>query len=425
MATRSNLQVIVVGGGIAGLTMALSLHQAGIAVRIYEAVREPRALGVGINLLPTAVRELTELGLGGDLARTGIATRELVFFNKFGQLISREERGLSAGYKWPQYSIHRGHLQQLLLRAVCKRIGGENFRSGLRFTEFEQIAGRVVTRFHDRESGSSELDEADVLIGADGIHSAVRRQLHPSEGKPSFARQVLWRSAVDAEPYLDGATMIIAGSVHQRIVVYPMACGARPGQLLTNWVCQMGASGHTCPDVDWDRRVAKDAVASAFAGWRFPVLDIPALIERASDIYEFPLVDRDPVDGWSFGRVTLIGDAAHPMWPFGSQAGSQAIVDARVLAGLLLTTSDPAEALQRYDMERRPIMNDIVLRNRSFGPEAAMDLAEERAPNGFSDIEDVISPQELEDITSSFSLAAGLDTEAVNGRPSFVPQRCP
>lgn len=423
MVTGRNLEVIVVGGGIAGLTMALSLHQAGIAVRIYEAVREPRALGVGINLLPTAVRELTELGLGDELAQTGIATRELVFFNKFGQFIYREKRGLSAGYKWPQYSMHRGYLQQLLLRVVRERIGSENFRSGLRFTEFEQNADRIIARFFDRESGQSELDEGDVLVGADGIHSAVRGQLHPCEGEPRLAQQMLWRSAADAEPFLDGATMIIAGSVHQRIVVYPMACGAERGQLLTNWVCQMGASNKTYPQEDWSRRVAKNTVVSAFASWRFPFLDIPALLERASDIHEFPLVDRDPVARWSFGRVTLIGDAAHPMWPFGSQAGSQAIVDARVLAGMLLTISDPSEALQRYDELRRPIMNDTTLRNRSFGPEAAMDLAEQRAPNGFVDIEDVISGQELEDITSSFSTAAGLDTEAVNGRPSFVPQR--
>jgi len=366
------------------------------------------------------VRELTELGLGDELAKTGIATRELVFFNKFGQLISREKRGVSAGYKWPQYSIHRGYLQQILLRSVCERIGSDNFRSGLRFMGFEQSAARVIARFCDRRSGKSVIDEADLLVGADGIHSAVRRQLHPCEGKPRLARQVLWRSAVNAEPFFDGATMIIAGSAHQRIVVYPMACGGKPGQLLTNWVCQMDSSCFTFAQADWNRRVAKEPVVSAFAGWRFPFLDVPALIERASEIYEFPLVDRDPVDQWSFGRITLIGDAAHPMWPFGSQAGSQAIVDARVLTGMLLTTSHPAEALQRYDEQRRPVMNEVTQRNRRFGPEAAMDLAEERAPNGFVHIEDVISSRELADITSSFSAAAGLDTEAVNGRPSFV-----
>src|SRR5215813_421287 len=357
MVTGRNLEVIVVGGGIAGLTMALSLHQASIAVRIYEAVREPRALGVGINLLPTAVRELTELGLGDERAQTGIATRELVFFNKFGQFIYREKRGLSAGYKWPQYSMHRGYLQQLLLRVVRERIGSENFRSGLRFTEFEQNADRIIARFVDRESGQSELDEGDVLVGADGIHSAVRGQLHPCEGEPRLAQQMLWRSAADAEPFLDGATMIIAGSVHQRIVVYPMACGAERGQLLTNWVCQMGASNKTYPQEDWSRRVAKNTVVSAFASWRFPFLDIPALLERASDIHEFPLVDRDPVARWSFGRVTLIGDAAHPMQPTGSQAGSQAIIDARLLTQALLTMPDPVSALHHYDATRRPAMN--------------------------------------------------------------------
>src|SRR6516165_10418727 len=135
------MEVIVVGGGIGGLTMALSLHQAGIAVRVYEAVPYLAPLGVGINLQPTAVRELTELGLGDVLARAGIATHALSYFNKFGQLIYTEKRGLAAGYKWPQYSIHRGQLQLLLLQAVRERIGNANFRSGLRFVAFGRARG--------------------------------------------------------------------------------------------------------------------------------------------------------------------------------------------------------------------------------------------------------------------------------------------
>jgi 2-polyprenyl-6-methoxyphenol hydroxylase-like FAD-dependent oxidoreductase len=414
------MQVIVVGGGIGGLCLALSLHQAGIVVRVYEAVRDLVPLGVGINLQPTAVRELTELGLGDELAQTGLATQELSYFNKFGQLIYSEKRGIPAGYKWPQYSIHRGELQLLLLRAVLARLGKDNFRSGWKFAAFEQDHQRVTAQFQDSRSGASVQDEADILVGADGIHSMVRRQLYPGEGEPRFAQQLLWRAAIDSEPFLGGRTMVIAGHFHQRIVVYPMACGTKPGQLLTNWICQMSVPSDAPSREDWNRQVSKERVLAAFGAWRFPWLDMPALIERTPLIYEFPLVDRDPVPTWSSGRVTLLGDAAHPMQPIGSQAGSQAIIDARILTAMLLSTSNPVEALQRYDSERRPVMDDITLRNRRFGPEAAMQLVEERAPGGFARIDDVISQEDLGAIAASFSSAAGLDPVAVNGRPSFV-----
>jgi 2-polyprenyl-6-methoxyphenol hydroxylase-like FAD-dependent oxidoreductase len=416
------MKVIVVGGGIGGLSLALSLHQAGIAVRVYEAVRHPAPLGVGINVQPTAVRELTELGLACDLARTGIAMQKLSYFTKLGQLIWSEQRGLLAGYKWPQYSIHRGQLQMLLLRAVRERIGSDNFRSGLRLSTFDQSRDRVTATFADSEFGTVVLDDADILIGADGIHSTVRRHLYPAEGMPRFAQQVLWRAAIDAEPFLGGDTMIIAGHFHQRIIVYPMGPGSKPGRLLTNWICQVAVPGDAPPLEDWNRRVSNEKVLAAFDKWRFPWLDMPALISRASDIYEFPLVDRDPVPAWTFGRVTLIGDAAHPTQPIGSQAGSQAIIDARALTAAFLATSNPVEALERYDSERRPIMNDVTLRNRQFGPETAMQLVEERAPDGFARIDEVISREDLQAIAASFSSAAGLSTEAVNNRPSFVPQ---
>lgn len=414
------MKVIVVGGSIGGLSLALSLHQAGIAVRVYEAVLDLAAAGVGINLQPTAVRELTELGLGDALAQTGIATRQLAYFNKLGQLVWSEPRGLSAGYKWPQYSIHRGHLQLMLMRFVRARIGAENIRTGLRLVAFEQNQDRVVAEFRGTSS-EPILDEADILVGADGIHSTVRGRLYPDEGEPRFAGQLLWRAATVAEPFLDGRTMIVAGHFNQRIIAYPMGRAAKEGQVLTNWVCQMAVTGEAPPREDWNRRVSKERVSSAFDGWRFPWLDVPDLIHRAPEILEFPLVDRDPVPAWSFGRVTLLGDAAHPMQPIGSQAGTQAIIDARALAAALLAIADPIEALRRYDAERRPIMNDIIWRNRRFGPEAALQLVEERAPGGFDRIADVISQQDLKAIAASFSSAAGLDVETVNGRPSFVP----
>jgi 5-methylphenazine-1-carboxylate 1-monooxygenase len=415
------MHVIIVGGGIGGLSLALSLYQAGIAVRVYESVGDLAPLGVGINLQPSAVRELTELGLAEDLERTGIPIGELSYFNKLGQLIWSERRGISAGYKWPQYSIHRGQLQMLLLRAVRERIGHHNFSCGMRLAKFEQSRDRVVATLTDTASGKVVVDDADILVGADGIHSTVRRHLYPNEAEPQFAKQLLWRAAIDAEPFLDGRTMIIAGHFNQRIIAYPMGPGEKADELRTNWACQMAVPDDAPPREDWNRRVSKERVLTAFNQWRFPWLDIHALINRTPDIFEFPLVDRDPVPAWTFGRVTLIGDAAHPMQPIGSQAGSQAIVDARVLTASLLATSNPAEALQRYDSERRPVMNDITLRNRRFGPEAAMQLVEERAPNGFARIDEVIPRGDLQAIASSFSSAAGLDAGTVNDRPSFVP----
>ena len=215
--------------------------------------------------------------------------------------------------------------------------------------------------------------------------------------------------------------MVIAGHFHQRIVAYPIAPAATPGRLLTNWICQISVSDGMAPPENWNKRVAKERVLAAFGAWRFPWLDMPALIEATPEIYEFPLVDRDPVESWTRGRITLIGDAAHPMQPIASQAGSQAIIDARVLTGALLTARDAVAALARYDCERRPVMNEITLRNRRLGPEAALQWAEERAPEGFDRIEDVISAKELETAARSFAVAAGLDLESVNGRPSFVP----
>lgn len=413
------MRVMIIGGGISGLSLALSLHQVGIAARVYEAARSVEPLGVGINLQPNAVRELDELGLSAALGRTGISTRALCFFNKFGQLIRREPRGLSAGFHWPQISIHRGRLQVALWEAARERLGADNLRAGWRLSSFTQQGDEVVASFCDAEGRSLGSETADLMIGADGIHSTVRRQFYPHEGLPRFGRQMLWRAAVEAEPFLGGDTMIIAGHFHQRVIIYPIA-RADAGKVLTNWIVQYTVADEVPEREDWNRRVTKERFFPRVKDWRFDWLDVPALIERTEEIFEFPLVDRDPVDNWSFGRVTLMGDAAHPMQPTGSQAGSQAIIDARALTQALITNADPAAALAHYDAARRPVMSDITLRNREFGPEAAMQIVEERAPNGFARIEDVISADEMERISQSFQAAAGLDAATVNNRPSFI-----
>ena len=415
------MKVLVIGAGIGGLSAALSLHQAGIPARVFESVAELSSLGAGINLQPNAVRELDELGLGAELAATGIATAHWSCYNKHGQLIWSEPRGVGAGYRWPQYSIHRGQLQQLLWRTALERLGAENVLTGHHLASFHQDESGVTARFVDRRTGKPlPGDRGDILIGADGIHSAVRASFYPNEGPPRYCGEMQWRASVEGEPFLDGRTQAIIGHRDQRFLAYPMSREASDrGRSLINWIAELRMPENPAP-ADWDRRVAKESFWKPFLGWRFEWLDVPALIAATETIFEFPKCDRDPVPQWSFGRVTLLGDAAHPMLPTGSQAGSQAVVDGRVLARELRSAPSVQSALKRYEAERLKPMAQITLKNRELGPEIAMQIAEERAPGGFDNIEDIIPREEMARITESYKRAAGLDSATVNNRPSFL-----
>lgn len=417
------MKVLVNGGGIGGMALALRLHQVGVEVRVFEAVHTLSALGVGINLQPNGVRELTELGLADDLAATAIPTATLGFFNKHGQTIWTEPRGRAAGYSWPQYSIHRGELLMLLARAVRARIVEANFLLGHHLDSFEDDGAGVTAHFIDRRSGQRiHSERGDALVGADGIHSAVRKQLFPNEGPPHFDGMLMWRAALEAEPFLDGRTHAIIGHQGQRFVAYPMSHEAETrGRALVNWIAELRVASDTPPRADWNKRVDASVFADKFKDWKYPWLDIPKLIAGTEAIFEFPKVDRDPLPKWSFNRVTLLGDAAHPMLPTGSQAGTQAIVDGSFLTRALLEENNVAAAFARYEAERRPLMSEITLRNRQLGPEVAMQVAEERAPGGFKNIEDVISREEMEGFSASFKKLAGFDREQVNTRPPIVP----
>jgi 5-methylphenazine-1-carboxylate 1-monooxygenase len=415
------MRVIVIGGGIGGLTTALSLHAAGIEVSVFETVSKVDPLGQGINLQPNAVRELIELGLGQELHETAIETANLAYYNKHGQLIWKEPRGLAAGYKWPQYSIHRGQLQAILFKAVRTRIGEGNIFLNHRLVSFENNTREVIAHFSDN-SGATSLrsHRADLLIGADGIHSAVRRQLYPNEGEPVFSGRIQWRGAVEAQPFLDGRTQVMIGHREQRTVIYPMSKeAAARGKSLTNWLVVLGNQSVEDQRESWNRQATKERFFNHFKDWNFDWIKAADLYAATEAIYEYPKVDRDPLPRWSFGRVTLLGDAAHPMRPIGSQAGSQAIVGARVLAFELATHKDPSKALKSYEDIRLPIATEVVLRNREFGPEIVMQMAEDRAPDGFDDIESVIPYAEREEIAISFKRAAGFDQRTLNERPSL------
>ncbi|HEY2132483.1 MAG TPA: flavin-dependent oxidoreductase [Acetobacteraceae bacterium] len=417
------MTILIAGGGIAGLTAALSLHQIGVPCRVFESVATPRALGVGINLLPHAVRELTELGLHDALAAQAVATAELAYYNRHGQRIWSEPRGREAGYHWPQFSIHRGTLHLILLAAARERLGAENILTGHHLAGWEETANGVRARFVDRESGASLGDQyGALLIGADGIHSAVRRALHPGEGAPIWNGAILWRGTTRAEPFLTGRSMIMAGHEFQKFVAYPI--GGDGG--LINWIAERKFR----PDAawrreDWNRPGVLADFLPAFASWRFDWLDVPALIEAADACFEYPMVDRDPLDRWTFGRVSLLGDAAHPMYPIGSNGASQGVLDARVLAREVRRCGPVTEALLAYEAERRPATSKIVLANRANGPEQVMQMVEQRAPDGFRNIEDVLTQAEREATAAGYKQIAGFDRDALNARGSIIALNAP
>jgi 2-polyprenyl-6-methoxyphenol hydroxylase-like FAD-dependent oxidoreductase len=410
------MRVLIAGGGIGGLVAGLCLHRVGIEVAIFESVEEFRPLGVGINLLPHAVRVLVNLGLQARLEETAIATAELGYYTKWGRLIWCEPRGRAAGYRWPQYSIHRGQLQMLLLEAVRERLGWASVHTGHHLASFADHGQQVTATFVNRQGGAVVAQRTgDVLVGADGIHSELRRHFYPDEGPPHCSGHLLWRGVTDAAPFLTGRSMIMAGHAGQKFVAYPICSRmAARGRSLINWVAELQVEGAALARRDWNRRVEKSKFVPAFASWRFDWLDIPALIDGAAEVFEFPMADRDPLPRWSFGRVTLLGDAAHPMYPIGSNGASQAILDAETLAEVLVSvglTQGAAQALQVYEEARLGPTEAVVRSNRRMGPEVVLQLAEERAPHGFERLEDVIPHQELEEIAQRYKVLAGFDRE--------------
>lgn len=418
-ASNSRGRVIIAGGGIGGLVTAMALHRAGVEVEVFEAVAEVKPLGVGINLQPHSVRVLHSLGLEAALSATAIETAELVYLNKHGQHIWQEPRGRAAGYAVPQYSVHRGELQMILYRAALATLPAGAIHTGCVLERFESSATGATAVFADRANGGAEIVvEGDALIAADGIHSTVRKTFYPDEGPPRFSGRILWRAKSETTPFLTGRSMVWAGHDRQKFVCYPISEAMRlQGRSIVNWIAELQVPTDAAPPrSDWNRRVDKSVFREPFANWHFGLIDVPALIDSAEAVYEFPMVDRDPLPRWTYGRVTLLGDAAHPMYPVGSNGASQAILDAEELAAQWIAQPDVDAALAAYESARRPATAAVVLANRQGGPDRVLQLAEERAPGGFAHIEDVIPREELEAIANRYKQTAGFDRETVNRR---------
>ncbi|HTR59041.1 MAG TPA: flavin-dependent oxidoreductase [Casimicrobiaceae bacterium] len=410
---------IIVGAGIGGLTLALALHRAGIAVRVYEAAPVLKPIGVGINLLPHATRELARLGLEAKLARVAVSTREAVFFNRFGQLIYREPLGRNAGYDWPQFSIHRGDLQDVLLGAVRERIGEAHLFLGWTCTGSTQDESGVVAQFRSSTNGEElPRQRGVVLVACDGLHSVIRKQLHPDEGEPLYSGVNMWRGVTRWQPILTSASMIRAGWLAGgKLVIYPIRDRIDGNaRQLVNWVAEIETPRH--PARDWNRRGRLEDFIGAFEDWHFDWLDVPRFLRAADSVLEFPMVDQDPLPWWSKGRVTLLGDAAHPMVPRGSNGAGQAILDARALADCLADYGDATAALKAYEDRRLEPTAKVVRMSRASPPDAILrEVYRRTGDRPFRRIEDVISAEELAALSEGYKRVAGYDRESLQGEP--------
>ncbi|UGA45721.1 flavin-dependent oxidoreductase [Bradyrhizobium quebecense] len=410
------MKAIIVGGGIGGLTTALMLRSRGISCELYEQSETIRELGVGINTLPHAIRELAGLGLLDKLDEVAIRTYELFYLTRHGQQVWHEKRGLDAGYDVPQFSVHRGRLQGVIHQAVIDRLGADAIRTGCRLGSFTQDEGGVSAYFFDRSGSHVHTARGDILIGADGIHSKVREMLFPDEGGPCWNGLMLWRGATDWPAFLTGRSMIIAGGLNAKAVIYPIAPGSSPASRLTNWAVLVRIGDGSSPPPrreGWSNLGRRDEMMPYVTSFTIPQVDFAGLINATPEFWEYPCCDRDPLPYWSSGRVTLLGDAAHPMYPVGSNGASQAILDARCLADMLARSEHPRQALAAYERQRLPMTADIVASNRRGGPEGVIDAVEQLAPQGFTDVDTILNYEAREAIVRGYAAKAGFAARVV------------
>ncbi|CCD91145.1 putative Salicylate 1-monooxygenase [Bradyrhizobium sp. ORS 375] len=415
------MKAIIVGGGIGGLTTALMLRARGIDCELFEQADAIRELGVGINTLPHAIRELAQLGLLDRLDEVAIRTYELFYLTRRGQEVWHEIRGVDAGHDVPQFSIHRGRLQSVIHQAVMQRLGPEKVHTGCRLGSFTQDEGGVTAYFFDRAGSHVHTVRGDVLIGADGIHSKVRQTLFPNEGAPCWNGLMLWRGATDWPVFLTGRSMIIAGGLNAKAVIYPIAEGSSPATRLTNWAVLVRiGDANTAPPrrEDWSRLGKADELMPHVNGFSIPQVDFAAMVRATPEFWEYPCCDRDPLPYWSSGRITLLGDAAHPMYPVGSNGASQAILDARALADALARSEHPRQALMAYEQKRLPMTAEIVASNRRGGPEGVIDAVEQLAPQGFTDINTILNYEAREGIVRGYASRAGFAARMVTRQAS-------
>jgi 2-polyprenyl-6-methoxyphenol hydroxylase-like FAD-dependent oxidoreductase len=417
--------VLVAGAGIGGLSVALTLDQIGVPCIVFESVADIKPLGVGINIQPNAVRELYELGLGPELLDTiGLKTREWALVGLNGNDVYSEPRGLGAGYKWPQYSVHRGKLQMLLYRAALERLGPESVRTGLKVTGYRnQSDGSGVIALLEGRDGSRSEVTGSLLIGADGLHSAVRHQMYPDQPPIQWGGAIMWRGVTRGKPIRTGASFVGLGTHRHRVVFYPISA-PDPGTGLAdiNWIAEITVDNRSgrWPEGDWNKQVRHEDFMHHFEQWNYDWIDIPAMLGGAPEVFEYPMIDRDPIPSWVDGNVAVLGDAAHVMYPTGSNGASQAIVDARVLGAMMIEHGVNAKALDAYGALLCDEMSQLVLRNRDAGPFGLLNLLDDRCGGVFDNIDDVIPAAERDEFMQRYKMAAGFAAERLNAAPPTI-----
>jgi 5-methylphenazine-1-carboxylate 1-monooxygenase len=416
--------VLIAGAGIGGLSVALTLHQIGIPCLVFESVAELKPLGVGINLQPNAVRELYELGFGAEvLDRIGIQTREWALMGLNGNEVYAEPRGLLAGYHWPQYSVHRGKLQMLLYAAAQEQLGSSAIRTGMKVTGYRKHPDDSgVTALLEGRNGERSEVEGALLIAADGLHSAVRKQMHPTQAPIQWGGAIMWRGVTPGVPIRSGASFVGLGTHRHRVVFYPISApDPVTGLADINWIAEITVSNDEgWPEGDWNKRVRHEDFMHHFDQWNYDWIDIPAMLRGASEVFEYPMIDRDPVPTWRDGCTALLGDAAHVMYPTGSNGASQAIVDARILGAMLLEHGVGAKALQAYDEKLCPEISPLILRNRGAGPFGLLNLLDDRCGGVFDKIDDVIPKTERDEFMHRYKVAAGFAADKLNAAPPII-----
>ena len=412
-------EVIIIGGGIGGLTLALTLHRASIKCRVYESSAEIKPLGVGLNLLPHALHALGELGLEAALLTKGIETREYCFYTRHGQLVYREPRGRFAGYTAPQVSIHRADLHGTLLDAVTERLGPDAICLNHRCVDLEQNEDGVTVHFVNVRGEAQSRVHGPIAIACDGVHSVARAKYHPDEARPRYEGTTQYRGVTRWKPFLTGASMIYMGTFETgKLIMYPVRNDIdNDGNQLFNWVIEVSRPNDQLLR-DWNRKSEVSEFISSFEDASFDWLDITAVLRAADAVYEYPMVDQDPLSSWTSGRVTLLGDAAHPMMPRGSNGAAQAILDAKTLAGILASGGNQRDALRAYEAKRLKATSDVVLANRGIAPDAILRVIEERtAGKPFRHIDDVISQEELQQWQDRYRQVAGFASKDLGQQP--------
>jgi len=399
----------IIGGGISGLSLALQLNHYGFAVEIFESAKELSPLGLGLNLQPKAVKILANCNLFDELITNGVAISSVEFQCKDGLSIFSQKRGIADGYDFPQIAIHRAKLQQMLLKQFTLQPKNKIYL-GQQLINFQEYHSNVVCTLVDRTTNNVLDKTVDILIGADGIHSTIRAKIHNDKANYQFAGIMMWRGISKIKPFQQHSSVVVRGNRNVQLITYPISPLDKNGECYINWVVEIfDEETNTLDDNCWNKQGHVAEFIHYFNDWQNKFLDIEPLFDKAINIFKFPMVDRNPLNYWNTNRVTLIGDAAHPMYPRGANGASQGIIDAEYLATVIHSASNISDALQQYQANRLPITSKIVLDNRNANQLEILSLVAARCQKTCQNIHTCIDSEYIRQILTDYKINTNLN----------------